>query len=210
MKECSNCKNGRGSVGLGSAGSGSKGLEAADRGVSGEEAAPRVCRGVKIDGTPSLEELRRTPGYPSEERIRKGPVAIIECVEEIPCNPCETACPQKAISVGADITALPVLDEELCTGCGVCVAACPGLAIYVKDYTFEENRATILFPFEYLPLPEKGQTVDMTDRFGRVVCEGEVLLVNTSRRNNNTVIIKAAFDKSFFEEVVSIRRLPRE
>ena len=195
MKECSNCRSGR---------------VAGAKAAAGRESAPRVCRGVKIDGTPSLEELRRTPGYPSEERIRKGPVAIIECVEEIPCNPCETACPQKAISVGDDITALPVLDEELCTGCGVCVAACPGLAIYVKDYTFEEDRAAILFPFEYLPLPEKGQTVEMTDRFGRVVCEGEVLLVNTSRRNHNTAILKAAFEKKYFEEVVSIRRLPRK
>jgi len=165
--------------------------------------------GVKIDGTPSMEELQSSPGYPSEARIRKGPVAIIECVEAIPCNPCEPACPQGAITVGSDITALPVLDEEKCTGCGVCVAACPGLAIYVKDFTFEEERATILFPFEYLPLPVKGQIVEMTDRFGRTVCEGEVLLVNTSKRNSNTALIKAAYDKKHFEEVVSMRRLAR-
>ena len=25
---------------------------------------------------------------PSEERLKKGPVVIIECVENIPCNPC--------------------------------------------------------------------------------------------------------------------------
>ena len=157
-----------------------------------------------------MEELKRTPGFPSDNRIRQGPVAIIECVELIPCNPCETACPRNAISVGDDITALPVLDEEKCTGCGVCVATCPGLAIYVKDYTYEEERATILFPFEYLPLPGKGQSVEMTDRFGRVVCEGEVLLVNTSKRNNNTSLIKAAFDKKYFDDVVSMRRLSKK
>jgi len=178
--------------------------------MTSEATGDDACRGVKIDGTPSLQELKGTPGFPSEERIRKGPVAVIECVEQIPCNPCETACPHGAISVGSDITALPVLDEEKCTGCGICVAACPGLAIYVKDYTFEDKRASILFPFEYLPLPEKGQTVEMTDRFGRVVCTGEVLLINNSKRNKNTVVIKAAYDKKYFEDVVSMQRLPRE
>lgn len=165
--------------------------------------------GVKVTGTPSIEELKRTPCFPGDERLRQGPVAVIECVEEIPCNPCETACPRKAIAVGADITALPVLDTEECTGCGVCIAACPGLAIYVKDYTFEPQRASILFPFEYLPLPQKGDRVEMTDRNGEVVCDGEVLLVNLSRRNRQTAVINAAFDKRYFDRVVSMRRLPR-
>jgi len=169
----------------------------------------KILEGVRLTGTPSPEELVGTPGWPSEERMHQGPVAVIECVEKIPCNPCETACPLRAISVGEDITALPVLNEAKCTGCGVCVASCPGLAIYVKDYTFEEERGSILFPFEYLPLPKKGDTVQMTDRFGEVVCPGEVLLVNLSRRNEQTALVKAAYDKKFFLEVVSMKRLSR-
>lgn len=167
--------------------------------------------GIKITGTPSMSELRLSPGFPSYERLRKGPVAIIECVEKIPCNPCETACSvHHSITIGENITDLPSLNEETCTGCGLCVAACPGLAIHVKDFTFEEDRASILFPYEYLPLPAKGQIVQMTDRFGKIKCAGEVLSIINSKRNDHTVLIKAAFDKTYFNDVVSIKRLPTE
>ncbi|HQB63431.1 MAG TPA: hypothetical protein PLL21_03530 [Sedimentibacter sp.] len=37
---------------------------------------------LKITGAPSLEELHRSPAYPPEDRLKKGPIAIIECIEE--------------------------------------------------------------------------------------------------------------------------------
>lgn len=166
--------------------------------------------GVKFTGTPSQEELMRSSGYICGDDLYAGPIAVIECVEKIPCNPCEAACPRHAISIGSDITELPVLDSTACTGCGLCIALCPGLAIYVKNYRFEEHRASILFPFEYLPLPQKGQSVEMVDRFGEVVCTGELLLVQNLKRNEQTTLIKAAYDKKFFLEVVSMKRLPRQ
>ena len=43
---------------------------------------------ILYNGYPSMEEIRRANGYPSEERFAKGPVAVTECVQEIPCNPC--------------------------------------------------------------------------------------------------------------------------
>ncbi|MFC1570143.1 4Fe-4S binding protein, partial [bacterium] len=36
---------------------------------------------------------------------------------------CEVSCPFKAIIMGD--RGLPIVDEELCTGCGECVKACP-------------------------------------------------------------------------------------
>lgn len=90
-------------------------------------------QGIRYTGCPSREELENSPGYPSSERVRKGPVAVIECVEEIPCNLCEAACPYGAIEVGEPIINLPTLLEDKCTGCGVCIASCPGLDIKRKS-----------------------------------------------------------------------------
>ena len=98
--------------------------------------------GVAYTGVPSKEELRQAPGVPSQERMRQGRVAVIECVQEIPCNPCESACRFQAIHIGEQITDLPRIDEEKCTGCGACVAACPGLAITVVDKR-RDNRFSV-------------------------------------------------------------------
>ena len=83
--------------------------------------------GIKHSGALSAEEIMIV--LPNAERLRKGPVAILECVQEIPCNPCEKACPFGAITVGEDITALPRIDREKCTGCGACLKVCPVAAI---------------------------------------------------------------------------------
>ncbi len=90
-----------------------------------------MLQGVKTRGYPSLQELESAPGYPSPGRLEKGPVAVIECIEEIPCNPCEQACPQHAITIGKPITNRPHLDEDKCIGCGLCIPRCPGLAIFL-------------------------------------------------------------------------------
>ncbi len=160
--------------------------------------------GVAYTGTPSEQELHDSGGYATQERQERGPVAFIECVECIPCNPCESACPYHAITVGPDITALPQLDGEKCIGCGLCIAVCPGLAIYVKSKHHSERHTTISFPYEYVPLPSKGDTVNLTDRNGDVVCQGRVLNVFISRRNDRTAVVQAEFDKRYCSEVVSM------
>ncbi len=163
--------------------------------------------GVKLSGAPNREEVRNCPGYPGDEFAKKGPIVFIECVEEIPCNPCEASCPRGAIKVGKPITNLPVLDAEKCIGCTMCVAACPGLAIYVKDYTYSETEATITFPYEYWPLPEKGQEVTLVDEMGEAICRGKVLRVVNPKQYNHTPLVTAAYPKEFFEQVKSMRRL---
>lgn len=163
--------------------------------------------GVIYDGYPSMEEIKKANGWPSEERFAKGPVAIAECVQEIPCNPCEGACPFHAITVGEPITNTPQVDREKCTGCGMCVAACSGLAIFVVDKTYSETEATISFPFEYLPLPEKGDEVDALSRAGEFVCKGTVTRVLNPTRNDHTPVITIAVPKEHIDEVRTMRRL---
>ena len=92
------------------------------------------------------------PGIPSEERMKLGPVACIECLQQIPCNPCEEACPRGAITVGKEITGLPTLDEEKCNGCGICMTRCPGLAIFGLNAVYSEKTALVSFPYEYVPV----------------------------------------------------------
>ena len=152
--------------------------------------------GFASEGIPTPDELARTPGYCSLERLQKGPVAIIECVEEIPCNPCETACHRGAIKIGSPITNLPVLDVDRCTGCGLCVSFCPGLAIFVVDLTYGDELALVSFPFEYLPLPKVGTKVDATDRAGKEVCKGKVIRVLDKPKQGHTPIVSISVPKT--------------
>ncbi|HNV72562.1 MAG TPA: 4Fe-4S ferredoxin, partial [Candidatus Ozemobacteraceae bacterium] len=73
---------------------------------------------LKNDGIPTREEYETI--LPTPERMKKGPVAIIECFQDIPCDPCVTACPTKAIHMQSGITDKPHLEEKRCTGCGMC------------------------------------------------------------------------------------------
>lgn len=157
-----------------------------------------------------MEELKEYRRLPSDERYEKGPVAVIECVQEIPCNPCEAACRFGAIGVGIPITNLPVLDEGKCTGCGACIAQCSGLAIFVVDKTYNETQATVSFPHEYLPLPEKGDTVDAVNRAGQAVCKGEVVRIVDTARNDRTPVVTIAIPKAYADDVRGMVRLGHE
>ncbi|MEW9123165.1 MAG: 4Fe-4S binding protein [Thermotaleaceae bacterium] len=162
--------------------------------------------GLKKIGAPSLEELKNSSAFPQNEDFMNGPIAVIECIEEIPCNPCETSCPKGSITIGKPITNLPRIDFKKCSGCGICVAACPGLAIYIKDYTFSEEKALITFPFEYVPLPEIGDIVTLVDRQGQDVCPGIVTKINKAKAFNQTALITVKYSKEYFENVISMKR----
>ena len=159
--------------------------------------------GVKYTGALGAEE--KTCVLPPQERTAKGPVAVIECVQEIPCNPCEKACPFGAIEVGADITQLPRLDLDKCRGCGLCLSKCPGLAIFLVDASKHEIEALVMMPYEYLPLPEVDATVDGVDREGRFVVKSRVVKVDTGAQREGTAVVTLAVPKEFMHEVRSFR-----
>lgn len=115
------------------------------------------------------------------------PIAVIECCEEIPCNPCMSACPHHAIVIEGGIHHIPQLKPELCVGCGICVARCSGQAIFVVGQ--EQDYGVVSFPYEMLPLPEKGMIVDGTDREGQTVCQGEILKVMAAKNFDHTTVV---------------------
>jgi len=137
--------------------------------------------------------------------MEQGAVACIECFQQIPCNPCEEACPRGAITVGREITSLPTLDEEKCNGCGICMTRCPGLAIFVVDASCGE-RAQVSFPYEYVPLPAVGQTVRCTDRRGQYVTDGVVRQVRTAKAFDHTAVVTVEIPKEYVMEVRFIKR----
>jgi Fe-S-cluster-containing hydrogenase component 2 len=165
---------------------------------------------LEENGSLSMEELVNTSGYPSKERFLLGPVAVIECVQEVPCDPCELSCPFGPIRVGKPITNLPVLIEEDCVGCGRCLPFCPGLAIFLVDKTYSDELSTISFPYEFLPLPKKGQEVLAVDREGQPVCSAEVVRVSNPKSNDRTAVLTIAVPKDMADRVRGIKKGQRD
>lgn len=139
------------------------------------------------DGVLRQDDLRGR--LPSEERLRRGPVVIIECVENIPCNPCVAACPRHAISIDGDINGTPAVDFESCNGCALCLSACPGLAIFAVDMSGDGDAATLLLPYEYTPLPEVGEEVTAIDRSGESAGAARVKRVLNTKAMDRTPVI---------------------
>ena len=48
------------------------------------------------DGFLDLEEVMDIPGFPGIEVLNNKKCVVIECKQNIPCNPCESACPHHA------------------------------------------------------------------------------------------------------------------
>jgi Fe-S-cluster-containing hydrogenase component 2 len=152
--------------------------------------------GIPTDG--DLEKI-----IPDKKRLAKGPVVIIECFQRIPCDPCAISCKLGAIKPFKDINDLPMVDFDKCTGCGICISSCPGLAIFVIDMNYSDEKSLIKLPHEMLPLPEKGEEVYALDRAGSIL--GKVKVVRVLKIKNKTNIISLEVPKSMVMKVRSIK-----
>ena len=138
---------------------------------------------------------------PSEERFAQCAVAVIECVQQIPCNPCVDACPKQAIIIEGSINEVPYINFDKCNGCGVCIANCPGLAIFLIDKTCEDGKASVGLPYEFLPLPEEGEIVDLLNRAGEVCGDGEIIKVRNAKAQDRTPVVFLSVDRDLAMEV---------
>ena len=135
---------------------------------------------------------------PTDEQLKKG-VAIIECVQKIPCDPCVAVCPVSAISMN-DINDTPKIDFNKCTGCKRCVGICPGLAIFVVK--LKDNKALITLPYEFLPIPKVGDKVTALNREGKSKDTAKIVKVNTS---NKTTVLTIEVKKDLAMDVRNIK-----
>ena len=145
--------------------------------------------------------------FPDAERLQQGPVAIIECFQPIPCDPCATSCPQQAILPFADINDIPKIDNGKCNGCGICIMKCPGLAIMTVDMNWSESQALIRLPYEFRPLPAEGQWVYALDREGAIVGKADVVRVTLPA--SKTPIVSIAVNKAltFEDSIAHIKKI---
>lgn len=150
-------------------------------------------------GIPTKAEIESIT--PSDERRRKGPVAVIECFQKIPCNPCYTSCKFGAIREFKDINERPVLDFDKCTGCGICVVNCPGLAIFIIDETYSDTEALVKIPYEFVPLPDEGIFVTALNREGKPICRAKVVKVQNAKFQDKTPVVSLAVPKEYSMEV---------
>lgn len=152
-------------------------------------------------GIPTDDDLEKV--IPDKKRLARGPVVTIECFQRIPCDPCAISCKLGAIKPFKDINDLPMVDFDKCTGCGICISSCPGLAIFVIDMNYSDEKSLIKLPHEMLPLPEKGEDVYALDRAGSIL--GKVKVVRVLKIKNKTNIISLEVPKSMVMKVRSIK-----
>jgi Fe-S-cluster-containing hydrogenase component 2 len=134
---------------------------------------------------------------PLKERLEKGPVAVFECFQRIPCNPCQTSCARGAIKELEDINDRPKVDHDICSGCGLCVSRCPGLAIFIVDESYSKTEALVKLPYEFIPLPKENSFVTGLNREGKPVCRAKVIKVLNTKLMDRTPVITLAVPKEF-------------
>lgn len=158
------------------------------------EEGAELSQNLLSRGFVSEDEIERYPGV-----IHKAGVhPVIECTQNIPCNPCQDACKFGCIKIGKKITSLPVVDAKAdCKNCGMCVASCSGQAIFLVDEDAGDGMATITLPYELLPWPETGEKGTALSRSGEPICEAEVVGMKYSPAFDKTHLLTMKVPKEF-------------
>ena len=150
-----------------------------------EEGIP-ISESLLTKGFVADDEITRFPGFRKQAKVHP----VIECTQNIPCNPCQDACKKGCISIGANITSLPIsVDGSECINCGMCVASCSGQAIFLVAEDTEPGFGEVTIPYEFLPLPQKGDKGYGLSRSGQKICEAEITNVRSSKAFDGTNLV---------------------
>lgn len=171
--------------------------------VAAGELAGKLGKNITVrqDFYKKAELLKSKPGKVwelPEITLKETFQPVIRCKQEIPCNPCVTACPVNAIQlkpVRNDLMDIPEYTGG-CTGCGKCVTICPGLAIILVRKKNEES-AEVVLPFEFISEFSPGTKIPLRDGDGHDICEGEVLRIRFDKQRKTRLIhVQVPIDKA--------------
>ncbi len=156
------------------------------------------------------EILKSRPGRTHGMHVKtleSGLFPIIRCVQEIPCDPCIHVCPRDMIEMKGDpIFGIPDVIKDECTGCTMCVAVCPGLAITLVDLRAQGPDGLVIVPFEILELRAKvGDEVDAVDMDGNFVTKAKVEKIGKRRVYDRTLLVTLSVPKETATLVAGFR-----
>ncbi len=164
--------------------------------ISGRQIAQSLGKNVSVpeEWFQRWEILKSKPGKTSTLDIKpleSGLFPVIRCIQEIPCDPCIHICPKDMIAmIGDPIFGLPDVVKDECTGCTLCVAVCPGLAITLADIRKEGPEGLVTIPFELLELNVKiGDEVDAVDMDGNFVTQAKVEKITKRKVYDRTILV---------------------
>jgi sarcosine oxidase subunit alpha len=148
------------------------------------------------------------PAIARRQPVREnGVFPIFHCYQEVPCNPCTSVCPVGAIRTEGDkITGLPYMtDLDACTGCGSCVAVCPGLSMVLVDYRDDRQHPLVTLPYEiWRDRVEVGQKIPVTDVDGAILGYYPVVKVSTRKKYPGTLLVQVRVDKKVAKAAIGI------
>ncbi len=161
----------------------------------------------------TAEILKSRPGAVIEEMLpeaTEGVFPVLHCIQEIPCNPCTSVCPQNNIVIrSTDIRALPdYVGWEIgkdCLACDKCVAICPGLAVTLVDYRKDNEMPLVTVPLEFSPKTiSAGDRVPVVDIDGNPLGEVEVAQVRNPKTADRRLLVRVRAPQEIAKRIAGI------
>lgn len=180
------------------------------RGVEIARALGRDVGEVPPEWHRTAEVLKSRPGAAVTEDIpegTRGVFPVFHCAQEIPCNPCLTICPQRAIRIeGDEIMGLPEFHGEDCVACEKCVAVCPGLAITLVDFRVDNDFPVVTIPYEFHARTiHQGEMVTVLDTEGGVLGQVPVVKVREPKFADRALLVKVKAPRGIASRIAGIR-----
>ena len=101
-----------------------------------------------------------------------------------------------------NINTPPKVDWTKCTGCGLCIGVCPGLAIFTLQKKAEKGYITL--PYELSPKPKVDTSVYLLNREGQKIGKGQITRILPQKNDTGLTVTVEVADPNLVYEVRAI------